>query len=97
MAGNINTKLSDVGEKVLRVTDSMENILEIMDDITGLNSNLISIVESNHDLSTSLREQTLETSLAVSNVTRDIEKAVTEAEQLSAIGTIVTEELGSIG
>ena len=79
------------------MTDSMENILKIMDEITGLNSDLKSIVESNHDLSTSLSDQTMETSHAVPNVTRDIEKAVTEAEQLSAIGTIVTEELGSIG
>jgi ammonium transporter, Amt family len=95
-AGEIGQMVADMEDRVNRVVQSMEGITRIMGDVNNLNGELISLVESNAQLSSSLNEQTRATAAAVTEVAGDISDAVEKSESLSEIGSAVEDELSQI-
>lgn len=95
-ADKIGLKLDDIDGRILKVSNALEKILNIVDDINLLNSSIIDIIDESHDLSSSVREKSMHTIKAVESVSRDIQNVVTEADQLSIIGKQVEAELKTL-
>ncbi|MDC7219045.1 MAG: ammonium transporter [Spirochaetales bacterium] len=92
-AGEISIMLGDMENRVTNVAASMGDITHIMEDINGLNRELVDLVESNARQSVSLNEQTRKTAAAVSEVAGDISNAMETSETLAQTGAAVEEDL----
>jgi len=92
-AGDIGSKMVNIEERVLGVSASMNQILQIVKDIQNLNTQILGIVDQNRELSDSIKDKSGLTIAAVQSVSRDVQQVVSEAEGLYQIGKTVEREI----
>ena len=93
VTSDITLKLNDMGKKVGGVASAMEKILTIVNEINGLNYDVLSIVDKNQDLSRKVDSESRTTLGMVKDVNSEMRNASRRAEELSSVGNTVREEL----